>query len=421
QFPDSVKEKIEQILPGGTVDFIDHWGPFRYTVTKVYEEGHSHKIFIYLNSHVQKVDYMQGEYKERPGVFFVTGTGKELELNAVPQMVLDNIKKHSGSENVVGAWVAESDIGPTYVMEIQGFQDDGVYAFAYRPDGILKTLSEANIMRMGVSRKWTKEEIIDLLGKYRKKYGVENVIKRIQSVPFDPDKGFRFVVFGDNRINRPVWETICRSMSNKHPLFVINTGDMVREGEPEQFDEYLFAVLEKYGKFNFLPTVGNHDIGFDGLAVSYLTAFSARALTYYFDYGNARFVMLDNVSRATSLKEELNRVEQWLANTPEGFHKFVFMHYPPEKIRKWAYHGRGRAEMQRFTEMMTEYEVDHVFAGHIHAYSTATWLGVDYTVTGGGGAELHKQYGPKGSVYHYVIVDVRSNEIQQQVVRLYKD
>ena len=32
QFPDSVKSKIEKIFPGGTVEKIAHWGPFRYIV-----------------------------------------------------------------------------------------------------------------------------------------------------------------------------------------------------------------------------------------------------------------------------------------------------------------------------------------------------------------------------------------------------
>lgn len=420
QFPDSVKQRIEQILPGGTVDDVVHWGPFRYIVYKSFPDGHSNKIYIYLTCRVRQVLYMDDAYMERPGIFFVTGTEKEVNLSKVPEIVLTNIQNQSGSNEFIKAWTAESDIGLTYVIELVGFQAGDTTAFAYHPDGTLKTMSEASRMRIGVHRKWTEPEIENLLGKYRKKYSVESVLKRIQSVPYNPQKGFRFIVLGDSRINQPVWEAICKSMSRKKTIFVIDTGDLVNEGEPEQYDEYLFRVLEKYGNFNFVPVLGNHDISLDGLVVSYLTSFGPNSLNYYFDYGNCRFIILDNCSRFTNLDKQLEITDQWLSDTPDGFYKFVFAHLPPGNIEKWSYHALDIEKSHKFTELMSKHQVDHVFVGHIHAYSTAHFQGVDYTVTGGGGAELHKQYGPKGSVHHYVIVDVTADGIKQQVVQLHK-
>ena len=68
------------------------------------------------------------------------------------------------------------------------------------------------------------------------------------------------------------------------------------------------------------------------------------------------------------------------------------------------------------------YHVSHVFLGHIHAYSTATYNGVNYTVSGGGGAGLHNRYGPLGNVHHYVICDVLPDgTLKQQVVRFFKE
>jgi hypothetical protein len=66
---------------------------------------------------------------------------------------------------------------------------------------------------------------------------------------------------------------------------------------------------------------------------------------------------------------------------------------------------------------MSQHSVDHVFLGHIHAYSTATYGGVDYTVTGGGGASLHTQYGEMGSRHHYVVVDVLKDKVEMTLVR----
>jgi hypothetical protein len=71
---------------------------------------------------------------------------------------------------------------------------------------------------------------------------------------------------------------------------------------------------------------------------------------------------------------------------------------------------------------MTKHCVYEVYMGHIHAYSTATLGGVKYTLSGGGGTQLHRQYGPLGSVHHYVICDVTPDgSISQQVVRFYED
>lgn len=418
-FPDSVKAIIEQVLPKGEVVSVSHQGPFRYAVTKRHPDGHANKIYIYLTGNIPKILYTQGDYQERPGLFFVTGTEHVVPLDSVPMAVLENVAVQADGARLFKAWTAASDIGPTYVIEATGFQNKDTTAFAYRPDGILKTMSKARRMRQGLSRRWTEEGIEELLGKYRVKHSLDTVLNRIRSVPYIPEEGFRFIVLGDNRINRPVWKAICKSISQRDEVFAIAVGDLVREGEPEQFDQYLFGVLEAQGTFNFLPVVGNHDISYDGLAVSFLTSFGPNALNYCFDYGNSRFVILDNCSRVTNFIHQLEVADRWLTETPEGFYKFVFVHVPPGEIKKWSYHSMSGERSRKFTELMTKHEVDHVFAGHIHAYSTASYAGVDYTVTGGAGAQLHRQYGPKGSVHHYVIVDVTPAGIQQQIVRLY--
>jgi predicted phosphodiesterase len=420
QFPDSVKQKIDQLLPGGDVIRINHWGPFRYTVMKRYPDGHLNQVYVYLNGRIRQVYYIEKDYMERPRQFFVSGNEKTIPLSKVPEIIFTNVKRFSDTKDILRAWFVEEDMYATYVLEILQYQDNDTTAFAFRPDGILKTMGNARSMRQGVTRKWTKPEIEELLGKYRNKYSVDTVISRIQAVPFDKEKGIRFIVFGDNRINFEVWKAICKSISSKEALFAIATGDLVNEGEPEQFDEYLFGVLEKYSNFNFLPVVGNHDTGYDRLAVSYLTSFGPKSLTYYFDYGNARFIILDICSRVNTLSEQLKMADEWLNNAPKEYFKFVFAHVPPGDIKKWAYHAMSGEQSRMFTELMTKHRVDHVFLGHIHAYSTATYMNVDYTVTGGAGAKLHKRYGPKGSAYHYIIVDVKPGEIKQQLVQLQK-
>ncbi|MBN2411922.1 metallophosphoesterase [candidate division KSB1 bacterium] len=421
QFPNVVKQKIEQVLPGGKVDNIVHWGPFRYVVYKSYPDGHGSKIYIYLTGIIYQVAFINGNLMERPGMFFERGSEREIALQSVPRKIMINAGKQSGSDNFLRAWIAVSEQDTTFIVELTGFQENDTTAFAYRSDGILKMLSSAARMREGLERLWTPAQIEELLGPYRMKYNIDTVINRIKSKPYDPQKGCRFVVLGDSRRNLPVWETMCRSISNKKPDFVVDTGDLVNESEPEQYDRYLFGVLDKYEKFNFIPVAGNHDIGLDGQATSYLTSFGPNSLNYFFDYGNARFIILDNCSRVTDFTKQLEITDRWLSQTPEGYYKFVFAHYPPGNVEKWFYHAMDYELSEKFTALMTKHHVDHVFVGHIHAYSTAHFQGVDYSVTGGGGAELHKQYGPRGSIFHYLIVDVTKEGIKQQLVQLYKN
>lgn len=79
------------------------------------------------------------------------------------------------------------------------------------------------------------------------------------------------------------------------------------------------------------------------------------------------------------------------------------------------------ANSKVFSELMSKHQVDHVFFGHIHAYSTATLNNVKYTITGGGGAELANRFGPEGNVHHYVICDVLPDgTIKQQIIRFDK-
>ena len=107
-----------------------------------------------------------------------------------------------------------------------------------------------------------------------------------------------------------------------------------------------------------------------------------------------------------------------LEETPPELSIIVAAHQPVATVEKWAYHSWDEEESKRFSELMSEHEVEHVFFGHIHAYSTARFQGVDCTITGGGGAGLHDRYGPSGNVHHYVICDVQPDgSIKQQVVR----
>ncbi|MEA2005472.1 MAG: metallophosphoesterase [Acidobacteriota bacterium] len=262
----------------------------------------------------------------------------------------------------------------------------------------------------------TIEEIKSNLSKYGDKFYVNRLIKQVKSIKFNKQKGFRFVVFGDSRDNLEIFQMIVKSIKESQPLFAVNTGDMTPYGYSFDMDKYLFSTLEKYANYPFFPVMGNHDCRRGSLA--YTFAFGDESRVYHFDYGNCRFIILDNCERDNAMPwdKQLMLADRWLSEK-KNYIKFVFMHKPPTDVEIWAYHAMPHEMSAPLVKLMSKHKVDHVFCGHIHAYSTATYGGVEYTVTGGGGAPLDSQYGELGSCYHYVIVDVLPDKIDMKVVR----
>jgi 3',5'-cyclic AMP phosphodiesterase CpdA len=249
------------------------------------------------------------------------------------------------------------------------------------------------------------------LDPFAKRYNVEKLIKKIQSIPFDPNKGFSFVAWGDVRSNRKVFTQLWDSINQESALFSIATGDLVLRGTVDEWLLDFFPIVDRHSKNIFLPVLGNHDIGTE--RVEYKRIFGVR--DYYFDYGNARFIVIDNSGSGFS-DEQLAWTEN-LLKTADNMLTFLFAHKPPKTIKKWAYHSFDQ-NADEFCNLMTQYKVTHVYLGHIHAYSTATFQGIDYSITGGGGAGLHNRYGPLGNVHHYTVVRVDEKGIQQEVVRV---
>ena len=63
-------------------------------------------------------------------------------------------------------------------------------------------------------------------------------------------------------------------------------------------------------------------------------------------------------------------------------------------------------------ELLSSYQ--SIYIGSIQAFMPP--IQIIYTVTGGGGASLHSQYGEFGSAHQYMVVDVLPDNIEMKVV-----
>jgi len=353
--------------------------------------------------------------KEQAGELILPGTKKSIAESRVPKAALKTLAEAMPNARVSQAWTAQTTAGLRYVIVIDKM------AFYARPDGQIQAarlLSEGALDEV----KPADKQLEELLGQYRERFNFENQINRLGNGPRSANGSFRYVVMGDSRSQWEMWSSIVKHIASLEPKpdFVINSGDVVSRGyAKEYYQYYIRAMLQT--DIPYLVAIGNHDVGADGMAKEYRYLFGEKALNYYLDYGNARYIFIDNVTRVQPYEQTLDWLDKTLADTPNGYRKYVCAHRPPKNIEKWAYHAWDDSNSRTFTDLMTKYKVDEVYLGHIHAYSTARYNGVNYTISGGGGAPLHYYYGPLGNIHHYVICDVMPDgTVKQQVVRFYK-
>ena len=369
--------------------------------------------------------------EEQADELVLRGTKKSIAVSAVPNAALETLAKAVPDTKPSKAWTADTIAGPRYVILV------GKLAFYARPDGQIQAgglVSKGALDEIdppgsqkdktaASDPKETDPEVKALLGRYRQRFNFTNQIKKLGRWPNSADGSFRYVVMGDSRSQWQLWSNIVKHIDGLDPKpdFVINVGDVVYKGYAREYHRYYIPPLLKTD-IPFLIAIGNHDDGSDSMAQEYRYLFGPNALNYFFDYGKVRYVFIDNVTKVQPYDETLRWLDKTLADTPEGYRKYVSAHKPPSSIGKWAYHAWDDSNSRAFTELMTKHQVDEVYHGHIHAYSTAHYNGVNYTLSGGGGAGLHNRYGSLGNVHHYVICDVMGDgTVKQQVVRFYKD
>jgi len=358
------------------------------------------------------------------------GTKKAIDKNVVPEKTTKTLAKIYPHSKIEKAWTADTIAGKYFVIQIA---DMAFYARAngqiqaaraIKDDGLdeIDPEDEKDKQEKPVNEQQFKAQMTKLLSQYRDRFNFDNQIKKLGNKPKNEDGSYRYVVMGDSRSQWNLWSNIVKHIDtlDPKPAFVINSGDIVPKGYASELRNYYIKPLMKTDIPHFVA-IGNHETGDDDMAREFQYLFGNNSLNYYFDYGKARYIFFDNASDAGNTEQALKWLDKTLADTPKAYRKYVSTHKPPKTIEKWAYHAWGSKESKKFTNLMTKHKVSEVYLGHIHAYSTARYGSVNYTLSGGGGASLHNRFGPLGNVNHYVICDVLPDgSVKQQVVRFYK-
>ncbi|MEI6519530.1 MAG: metallophosphoesterase [bacterium] len=254
----------------------------------------------------------------------------------------------------------------------------------------------------------------------------EDVVReyKFHTAPLDNDASFTFVAYGDTRTNYAKHTEIAAAILTRNPRFVINSGDLVENGEDaDMWKRFFLTARSLMANTVYLPVVGNHEHNtsyFAGIFPWTKGVGEVGDDAYSFIYGGVRMVFLNSTR---NVEKQAIWLQNYLKESGEGVNwTIVTCHYPPYSSGP---HGSDKNAQKYWVPIFEKYKVDVVFAGHDHFYERSEKNGVQYIITGGGGAPLYDTEVTKNpyrifseKTYHYVVVDVKPETMSLKMMKL---
>jgi 3',5'-cyclic AMP phosphodiesterase CpdA len=195
-----------------------------------------------------------------------------------------------------------------------------------------------------------------------------------------------------------VHRRIIDSMLGEPLDLVAVTGDMVLHGSDDADWQQFFTITgDLLAQVAYLPSVGNHDLGWDAADVARRAQdlFSLPpgppdrpdgTYWYSFDLADIHLVFLD--SNAYERPEQETWLDADLAAARARHVRAIlaFTHHGPYSR---GYHRGSKIAVERYVPILTKYQIDMIFSGHDHLYQRGEIGGIRYIVSGGGGASLY--------------------------------
>ncbi|MGA7856567.1 MAG: metallophosphoesterase [Terracidiphilus sp.] len=259
---------------------------------------------------------------------------------------------------------------------------------------------------------------------------------------FQAGDPIRFVAYGDTRFTNPavtrgtdphVRKWLAERVAQEHPAVLLLTGDTPFTGA-SAVDWKDFQDETESWRTNsilVLPTIGNHEIyGGSKLGLAnYFENFPTITGHRYYSalLGTVEVISLDCTSGTGKASPQADWFSRQLGHIPKQVQfLFILYHVPWVADRQSQVFANLPDKDALNLRAILE---DHltkirarviVFNGHIHNYERFERNGVEYVVTGGGGAEPYPLlfrgrgdlYRDTGfPVYHYLTLEVRNREL----------
>jgi calcineurin-like phosphoesterase family protein len=207
----------------------------------------------------------------------------------------------------------------------------------------------------------------------------------------------RFAVYGDVRGGHDTHAQLVAAMLDQAPDFVLATGDLVLRGTDAGDWQRFFAVTGNLlARVPYYPAAGNHDMGKSGDEQRRLSDLFALwpgppdrpiwGTWYSFDVADLHFAMLD--SNSYEHPEQLTWLQRDLAAANARGVRAIFAVTHDGPFSR-ATHGGNAYAVASYVPVLTRAGATLIFSGHDHIYQRGQEAGLDYIVSGGGGAPLY--------------------------------
>ena len=228
---------------------------------------------------------------------------------------------------------------------------------------------------------------------------------------------FTFGVLGDSRGGHNIHKTLLKIAKQWNAQLVINTGDIITHpGHPQEWSDFWKIVGKQ--PFPYLLTVGNHDVDSKQTEEMWKKQVNLPGNELYYSYekDDTLFVILDSMIPGEE-KRITGKQWRWLKKTlnPKKYkYQFVFLHHPLFTEPNFKHHKSSLDQYpnhrDKLHKLMVQKKVTAVFVGHEHTYHRMKKNGINYIITGGGGAILYSGF------CHIVIVNIDDGHANARVI-----
>ena len=249
-------------------------------------------------------------------------------------------------------------------------------------------------------------------------------VYKFHTVPAETDE-VRFAVYGDSRSWPDRHRKIVEQILKQKVDFVVNSGDLVTNGDKyEQWEPQFFEPLK--GLAETIPVYiakGNHE-GNNGNFEKLLIPEGGTG-NFDFDYGPVHYFCADNVSEEVKVEECLSRIGDD-AKASQAVWKFVSYHIPSLNFGgHWSEWG-----CPEVFGILSKADVDFVIVGHSHQYERFCPIApargtsggfVTYITSGGGGAPLYDiepavYHACVGEIHHFCLFEIKANKLVMDAI-----
>lgn len=233
--------------------------------------------------------------------------------------------------------------------------------------------------------------------------------------------GLKIAVIGDHEGINPTFETILTELESEDIDLLVDVADITNTGERAEMESVVTRLSQE--PYRVEVVVGNNDLGPGNNPDDTNFKDLVRDPTYTsFDLEQVHIVLLDNANRRVGFSdEELIWLEADLTGNTQPV-VLLFMHRPIdvpfEQIVGTDETKRSRASNEKFIELIQQFEVDHIFTGHLETYLEYSLDGIPLTISGG----AHNRPDQTGfgvslpSSPHYLLVSVVGETVEVEKV-----